>query len=232
MYIWKTKNCPLFKWDTSHILTALSSAKMAQGYIFAQADVINLKDQGELIVNEALTTSSIEGHLLDKNSMRSSVARRLGLPTAGLPEHKGQNDGLVESGKSTMLNLIARFWDIKDGSIIIGGIDVCEMKCNSILENVSAVFQKEYLFHDTVLGNIQFGNPNATREQVMDAARKAHCHEFIMKMDKGYNTVTGENEATLSGGERQRISIARAMLKNAPIILLDEVTANIDAENG
>ncbi len=135
------------------------------------------------------------------------------------------------SGKSTILNLISRFWDVDKGNIEIGGVKVREMKCDSILENISAVFQKAYLFHDTVFHNIQFGNPNATKERVLEAAKKAHCHEFIMKLEKGYDTVIGEGGDTLSGGERQRISIARAILKNAPIVLLDEVTANIDPEN-
>jgi len=135
------------------------------------------------------------------------------------------------SGKSTMLNLIARFWDIQQGSITIGDVDIKEMRCDSIMEYISVVFQKAYLFHDTLLNNLRFGNPDATEEQIIEAAKKAHCHEFISKMKNGYHTEVGEAGSTLSGGERQRITIARALLKNTPIVLLDEVTANIDPEN-
>ena len=135
------------------------------------------------------------------------------------------------SGKSTLLNLIARFWDVGSGNILIGGVDIKTLKCETIMENISAVFQKAYLFHDTIYNNILFGNPQATKEQVIAAAKKAHCHEFISRLETGYDTMVGEAGATLSGGERQRVSIARALLKDAPIILLDEVTANIDPEN-
>lgn len=135
------------------------------------------------------------------------------------------------SGKSTMLNLIARFWDVGQGSIEIGGVDVRNMKCNRVLENISVVFQKAYLFHDTIESNIRFGNPHTTHQEVIAAAQKAHCHEFIVRLKNGYDTVIGEAGSTLSGGERQRIAIARSLLKDAPIVLLDEVTANIDPEN-
>ncbi len=135
------------------------------------------------------------------------------------------------SGKSTMLNLIARFWDVNSGSIHIGGVDIKTLKCETVMENISAVFQKAYLFHDTIYNNILFGNPQATTEQVLDAAKKAHCHEFISQLQNGYSMMVGEGGFTLSGGERQRVSIARALLKDTPIILLDEVTANIDPEN-
>ena len=135
------------------------------------------------------------------------------------------------SGKSTICNLIARFYDTDSGHILIGGVDIKSMTCDSVLKNISMVFQKVYLFHDTILNNIRFGKPDASLDTVMDAAQKACCHDFIMALPNGYDTVIGEGGATLSGGEKQRISIARAMLKNAPIVILDEATASVDPEN-
>ena len=134
-------------------------------------------------------------------------------------------------GKTTITRLIARFWDLQEGSITIGGHDVKEFTCDSLLKNMSMVFQNVYLFHDTIENNIKFGCPDATREQVVEAAKKACCHDFISALPQGYDTVIGEGGSTLSGGEKQRISIARAMLKDAPIILLDEATASVDPEN-
>lgn len=134
-------------------------------------------------------------------------------------------------GKTTITRLIARFWDVQEGSITIGGHDVKEFTCDSLLKNMSMVFQNVYLFHDTIENNIKFGCPDATHEQVVEAAKKACCHDFISVLPQGYDTVIGEGGSTLSGGEKQRISIARAMLKDAPIILLDEATASVDPEN-
>lgn len=134
-------------------------------------------------------------------------------------------------GKTTITRLIARFWDVQEGSITIGGHDVKEFTCDSLLKNMSMVFQNVYLFHDTIENNIKFGCPDATHEQVVKAAKKACCHDFISALPQGYDTVIGEGGSTLSGGEKQRISIARAMLKDAPIILLDEATASVDPEN-
>ncbi len=134
-------------------------------------------------------------------------------------------------GKTTILSLLARFYDVKGGRITIGGADIREMTCDSLLSNISMVFQKVYLFHDTIGNNIRFGRPEASMEEIVKAAKKACCHEFIMNLSEGYDTVIGDAGATLSGGEKQRISIARAMLKDAPIILLDEATASVDPEN-
>lgn len=135
------------------------------------------------------------------------------------------------AGKSTLCNLIARFWDVDDGKITIGGIDVRDYTLDSLLTNISEVFQKVYLFADTIENNIKFGNPAASYNEVVKAAQKACCHDFIMSLPDGYDTVIGEGGATLSGGEKQRISIARAILKDAPIIILDEATSSVDPEN-
>lgn len=135
------------------------------------------------------------------------------------------------SGKTTICSLLARFYDVDGGSITVGGHDVREMTCDSLLSNISMVFQNVYLFHDTIRANICFGKPSATEEEMIAAAKKACCHEFIMKLPDGYDTVIGEGGSTLSGGEKQRVSIARAILKDAPIIILDEATASVDPEN-
>ena len=135
------------------------------------------------------------------------------------------------SGKTTVCSLIARFYDPQSGSITVGGHDVKEFTCDSLLSNISMVFQNVYLFHDTVRANILFGKPDATEEEIIEAAKKSRCHDFITALPNGYDTVIGEGGGTLSGGEKQRISIARAILKNAPIIILDEATASIDPEN-
>ncbi|MCB6994481.1 ABC transporter ATP-binding protein/permease [bacterium 210820-DFI.6.37] len=135
------------------------------------------------------------------------------------------------SGKSTICSLIARFYDVGKGSVTLGGYDVKEFSCDSLLKNISMVFQSVYLFHDTVRNNIRFGKPTATEEEILAAAKAARCHDFIMALPDGYDTIIGEGGGTLSGGEKQRISIARAMLKDAPVIILDEATASIDPEN-
>ena len=135
------------------------------------------------------------------------------------------------SGKSTISKLIARFWDIQGGTIRVGGKDVRQMEPENLMKYMSFVFQDVTLFNDTVMNNIRLGNPNATDEQVTAAAKAAYCDEFVREMPDGYQTLLGENGSTLSGGERQRISIARALLKDAPIILLDEATASLDPEN-
>ncbi|MCR5373838.1 MAG: ABC transporter ATP-binding protein/permease [Lachnospiraceae bacterium] len=134
-------------------------------------------------------------------------------------------------GKTTLTSLIARFWDVNEGSVLLGGRNVKEYSFDSLMENFSFVFQRVYLFEDTIANNIRFGRPEASMDEVIAAAKKARCHEFISSLPDGYDTVIGEGGATLSGGERQRIAIARAIMKDAPIIILDEATANVDPEN-
>ena len=134
-------------------------------------------------------------------------------------------------GKTTLCNLMSRFWDVDKGSVLLDGMDVRDYSMDSLMKNYSFVFQSVYLFKDTIANNIRFGEPEAPMEKVIDAAKKACCHDFIMQLPDGYETIVGEGGANLSGGERQRISIARAIMKDAPIIVLDEATANVDPEN-
>ena len=134
-------------------------------------------------------------------------------------------------GKTTLVNLLARFWDVDAGSVSLGGRNVKDYDMDSLMANFSFVFQNVYLFHDTIANNIRFGQPEASLDAVIAAAKKACCHDFIMALPEGYDTVIGEGGASLSGGEKQRISIARAMMKDAPVIFLDEATANVDPEN-
>ncbi len=149
-----------------------------------------------------------------------------------VPEHS--ITGLVGpsgSGKTTITSLIARFWDVDGGEIFVGGRNIKELKTDRLLSYISTVFQDVYLFHDTIYNNIKIGKSSATQEEIVAASKAAQCHEFIEKMPDGYESMVGEGGSTLSGGEKQRISIARAILKDVPIILLDEATASLDPEN-
>ena len=134
-------------------------------------------------------------------------------------------------GKTTLCHLIARFWDVDKGCVRFGGLNVKDYSMDSLMKNFSFVFQSVYLFQDTIANNIRFGQPDAPMEKVIEAAKKACCHDFIMALPDGYETIIGEGGANLSGGEKQRISIARAIMKDAPIIILDEATANVDPES-
>ena len=149
-----------------------------------------------------------------------------------IPEHSttaivGPSGG----GKTTFCHLLARFWDVDKGQVTLDGKDVRDYSMDNLMKNYSFVFQNVYLFHDTIANNIRFGQPDAPMEKVIAAAKKACCHDFISQLPDGYDTVIGEGGASLSGGERQRISIARAIMKDSPIIILDEATANVDPEN-
>ena len=149
-----------------------------------------------------------------------------------IPEHTttaivGPSGG----GKTTLTNLMTRFWDVQDGEVLLGGQNVKNYSFDSLMRNFSFVFQRVYLFEDTIANNIRFGEPDAPMKKVIEAAKKARCHDFITSLPDGYDTVIGEGGASLSGGEKQRISIARAIMKDSPVIILDEATANVDPEN-
>ncbi len=148
--------------------------------------------------------------------------------------NKGEMTALVGpsgGGKSTIASLLARFWDVKSGHILVKGEDIRDVSLGDLMDQISMVFQRVYLFQDTVYNNIAIGRPDATREEVEDAAKKARCYDFVMQLPEGFDTVIGEGGASLSGGEQQRISIARCILKDAPIVILDEATASVDADN-
>ena len=130
-----------------------------------------------------------------------------------------------------MANLLARFWDVDSGEILIRGVNIKDVSLSELMSEISMVFQRVYLFQDTIFNNIAMGKENATKEEVIEAAKKARCYDFIMALPDGFDTMIGEGGATLSGGEKQRISIARCMLKDAPIVILDEATASVDVDN-
>ena len=151
----------------------------------------------------------------------------LSIPSGSTVAFVGPSGG----GKTTICHLISRFWDVDEGSVTLNGRDVREYSMDSLMKNFSFVFQSVYLFHDTIANNIRFGSPDTPMEKVIEAAKKACCHDFISALPDGYDTVIGEGGSSLSGGEKQRISIARAILKDSPVIILDEATANVDPEN-
>ena len=149
-----------------------------------------------------------------------------------LPQHTmAALVGPSGGGKSTVANLLARFWDVRAGKVLVRGKDVRDVRLADLMDHISMVFQRVYLFQDTIYNNIAMGRPDAAREEVMEAAKKARCYDFIMALPNGFDTVIGEGGESLSGGERQRISIARCILKDAPIVILDEATASVDADN-
>ncbi|PWJ50358.1 ABC transporter ATP-binding protein [Faecalicatena contorta] len=148
--------------------------------------------------------------------------------------HKNQMLALIGpsgGGKSTIASLLARFWDVKSGRILVRGQDIRKVPLSELMDQISMVFQRVYLFRDTIYNNISMGRPDASRKEVMEAAKKARCYDFIMALPDGFDTVVGEGGASLSGGEQQRISIARCILKDAPVVILDEATASVDADN-
>ena len=179
-------------------------------------------------------TADIRDHTITLKDVSFSYGQRPVLSHISLTIPQNSTTAIVGpsgSGKTTLCNLIARFWDADEGDILLGGKNIRTIQPEALMQNISIVFQNVYLFRDTIENNIRFGCPGASHEQVEAAAKRACCHDFIMSLPDGYNTVVGEGGSTLSGGEKQRISIARAILKDAPVVILDEATSSVDPEN-
>lgn len=188
------------------------------------ADTVFFEDTKEAQKNSAVEYSDVSFGYTGKNVLNHiSFSMKKGEMTALV--------GPSGSGKSTIASLLARFWDIREGTIKLNGKDIKNISLGSLMDQISMVFQRVYLFKDTIYNNIAMGRPDATREEVIEAAKKARCYDLIRSLPEGFDTVIGEGGASLSGGEKQRISIARCILKDSPIVILDEATASVDADN-
>ena len=215
--------------DSAHVLSVINNAfdKME---MFSDANLLDTEGRDIKPEGYDIEFSNVDFSYYD--ALETEDRKVLKDLSFSIPE--GSTTAIVGpsgSGKTTICNLIARFYDVEKGSITLGGTDVKKYSLDSLLGNISMVFQNVYLFNDTIRANICFGRDNVSEEEMIEAAKKARCHDFIMELPKGYDTVIGEGGGTLSGGQKQRISIARAILKDAPIIILDESTASIDPEN-
>lgn len=215
--------------DSAHVLSVINNAfdKME---MFSDARLLDV--EGTDIKPESYDIAFRDVEFSYSNAVMEENRKVLKDVSFTIPQ--GSTTAIVGpsgSGKTTICNLIARFYDVTSGEITLGGTDVRKYSLDSLLSNISMVFQNVYLFNDTIRANICFGRDNVTEEEMIDAAKKARCHDFIMELPNGYDTVIGEGGGTLSGGQKQRISIARAILKDSPIIILDESTASIDPEN-
>ncbi len=192
-----------------------------------------LKDEGRKKLDAAIVDSSDIAEI-EYDGVSFGYTDKEVLKNVSFSIKRGEMTALVGpsgGGKSTIASLLARFWDIKKGRILVRGEDIREVSLGSLMDQLSMVFQRVYLFQDTVYNNIAISRPDATKEEVYEAARKARCYDFIMELPDGFDTVIGEGGASLSGGEKQRISIARCILKDSPIVILDEATASVDADN-
>ena len=192
-----------------------------------------LDDCGKMSLSKIQETNNQETEI-EYQDVSFGYTKKDVLKNVSFKVNKGEMTALVGpsgGGKSTIASLLARFWDIKDGSIRVRGEDLRQVSLGSLMDQISMVFQRVYLFQDTVYNNIAIGRPDATKEEVIEAAKKARCYDFIMELPDGFDTVIGEGGASLSGGEKQRISIARCILKDSPIVILDEATASVDADN-
>lgn len=189
-----------------------------------------LKDEGK----KELGSVSASADEIEYDNVGFAYTEKDVLSNVSFKIKQGEMTALVGpsgGGKSTIASLLARFWDVKNGKILVRGEDIRNISLGSLMNQISMVFQRVYLFQDTVYNNIAIGRPDATREEVEEAAKKARCYDFIMQLPNGFDTVIGEGGASLSGGEQQRISIARCILKDSPIVILDEATASVDADN-
>ena len=192
-----------------------------------------LKDEGRKELGSISDAGSAPAEIMYNNVSFAYTDKDV-LKNVSFEVKQGETTALVGpsgGGKSTIASLLARFWDVKSGRILVRGEDIRDVSLGSLMDNISMVFQRVYLFQDSVYNNIAIGRPEATREEVEEAAKKARCYDFIMKLPEGFDTVIGEGGASLSGGEKQRISIARCILKDAPIVILDEATSSVDADN-
>ncbi len=215
--------------DSAHVLSVINNAfdKME---MFSDDYLLDAAGEEIRPQNYDIAFHNVEFSYSDANRMEN----RKVLKDVSFDIPQGSTTAIVGpsgSGKTTICSLIARFYDVSKGGITLGGVDVRKYSLDSLLSNISMVFQNVYLFNDTIRANICFGRENVTEEEMIDAAKKARCHDFIMELPDGYDTVIGEGGGTLSGGQKQRVSIARAILKDSPIIILDESTASIDPEN-
>lgn len=210
--------------ENAAILMVKNPANMQ--YLDEVLDIPEIRDGAlEVMENQDIVFENVSFSYDKRNSVLKNISFTIpqGSKTAIV--------GPSGSGKTTIINLISRFYDVDSGEISLGGKDIRDYKVETLLKNLSLVFQDVYLFQDTIENNIRFANPKASHEEIVEAAKKAHCHEFIMELPDGYKTMVGEGGSSLSGGEKQRVSIARALLKNAPVILLDEATSSVDPEN-
>ena len=225
----------LFLMIASKIYDPLSIQIMRVSEVFnAMVRIGRMREINNYPVQNGVERCELEGYDIKFDDVRFSYDDSEILHGISFTARQGEVTALVGpsgSGKSTITRLAARFWDVNDGSITIGGVDVGDVEPETLLKSYAIVFQDVLLFNDTVINNIRIGKEGATDEECMNAARMAQCDHFIGKLADGYDTMIGENGYTLSGGERQRISIARALLKDAPVILLDEATASLDVEN-
>lgn len=214
------------------IMYISESFMQINGNVARMDEILNIPEMAETDHSKKPVNDDIEFN--DVSFSYTGSADENALENVSFSAKQGQITAIVGpsgGGKSTIANLISRFWDVSSGSITIGGVDVRDMAENDLMRHVSFVFQDIFLFKQSILDNIRMGNPQASEEQVVAAAKAAQCHDFISRLPKGYHTVVGTKGVHLSGGERQRIAIARAIIKNSPIIVLDEATAFSDPEN-